>query len=546
MNVNDTQLKNLHKVLSQHDLDVFNKLLVQYPEYFVKSELVIYLALAAKWTANVIDELYLSLDNIDVDTADAESLKKLSDLVGYTWNEALPIMTNRTRIKYYMFRKKYRGTIDSLKNLIKTGYGEEGFFSNRANNSVSITENSPQIIVTVTDNEDTTILRDNIEEVRPAGTVLRFLYRFTMGFIDMMEKEMIAWTLAHINMKPSGADLYKPLSKWYYGPDGTLGSISELPILDSSTSFRPLATVSEIPEYSYRDPKLKHDNTISELDSHNLSVGKWDVFYRMYINEHDKYLPTSKTFKDKITAINDELTTNKLSVSATNIDKHVTKIMATQVSLSDNHDYNFRLQGSNTSASYSASNTDNKLTGTSSLVDSSNIKVSNILDLVSHRLHTRVSSITSDDLRYEVVVKDGSSSYVYFYPITNTHPRPKYDDGTLSVTNDLSIKYYSSNRKLSSLELNSMIINPDGNSKYWFIALLSNTTVTKLSTSKLVIKYTVLDTEITDKGIDTAVSHVSKYNSKDLTVELTSQTDGSSLPENVILVSKVDWSGLIK
>lgn len=303
MKVSDTPLKNVDKVLSYRQLDIFKKLLFQYPEFFVKSDLVIYLALLSIWISNILDELDLSLDNIDVDTADESSLKKLAYIVGYTWSEALPLNTNRSRIKYYMYRKKYRGTIDSLKNLIKTGYGEEGFFSNRANNSIDIIENSPQIIVTVTDNEDTVILRDNIEEVRPAGTVLRFLYQFTLGFIDMVMTESVAWTLSNIKAEPSYYDIDTLISEWYSGPDSELGGISGLPILDFNTSMRYLVDMSDDPYISHRPDGDKDPIIVNDYDNLGLLVGKYDYFYKMYTKEHDDYFNYIKPKKDEYVSI---------------------------------------------------------------------------------------------------------------------------------------------------------------------------------------------------------------------------------------------------
>lgn len=303
MTITNTPLKNIYTTMSQREIEIFQKLLYQYPESFVKSDLIIYIALSAIWIADVIDQLQLALDNIDVDTADEQSLKLLSFLVGYSWNEALPLNTNRTRIKYYMYRKKYRGTIDSLKNLIKTGYAEEGFFSNRANNSIGIIENSPQIIVTITDNEDTVILRDNIEEVRPAGTVLRFLYRFTLGFIDFTMKEAVAWTLALIRMEPSYFNIDEPIESWYSGPEQSLGSIAGLPILDYNTSLRYLVDMSDYPEIDYRPKEDKDPITTEDYDNLNLLVGKHDFFYKMYVKEHDEYFNYIKPLKDAYQSI---------------------------------------------------------------------------------------------------------------------------------------------------------------------------------------------------------------------------------------------------
>lgn len=128
-------------------------------------------------------------DYINVDTIKGDYLKLLCSLIGYKWLETLPANKQRESIKYFLLLRRLRGTKFALKNLIKV-------FGQSAESLYQATDISSVRVFDYTDNniygmfpgdirleipEMSDILRNAVEEVRPAGTRLMYTYRLEMN-----------------------------------------------------------------------------------------------------------------------------------------------------------------------------------------------------------------------------------------------------------------------------------------------------------------------------------------------------------------------------
>jgi hypothetical protein len=166
--------------LTTEELAIYNKFILKLPDTIIDSDYAIFIALLSVMIRGVdqnIEDLYRQFD---VNTADEVYLRELARLVGYDWMEMLSLASNRARLAHHGYRRKYRGTLDSIKNLIRASIDEESFYSNAENNQIRIIENGH--IITVELPEEFLIFRLDIEEVRPAGTMIRFLYRIVLKY----------------------------------------------------------------------------------------------------------------------------------------------------------------------------------------------------------------------------------------------------------------------------------------------------------------------------------------------------------------------------
>lgn len=128
-------------------------------------------------------------DAINVDFVDEEHLRHLCKLIGYEWVEALTADEQRESIKFYMYLRRMRGTSFGLKTLIKLfGQTSSSLYQISSNAGVRImeyTEGNDQGLfpgdIKIEIPEMSSILRNAAEDVKLAGTRLRFTYRIDVG-----------------------------------------------------------------------------------------------------------------------------------------------------------------------------------------------------------------------------------------------------------------------------------------------------------------------------------------------------------------------------
>jgi len=239
--------------LSSEELTIYNKLLSKLPETITESDYAIFVALLSILMEGVnynISELYRQLN---VETADEPYLRQLALLVGYTWLDTLSVEANRARLMYYEYSRKYRGTLDAIKNLARASIDEESFYSNAENSKIKVYEgsknpyepNTPGYVITLELPDSFTIMRSDIEEVRPAGTLLRFVYKLillltenNLGIIGSFGLKKIRMYMAKIVSETIAGDdpalVDKVLQTWgYYN---TLNDRWNTPLVLSSTS----------------------------------------------------------------------------------------------------------------------------------------------------------------------------------------------------------------------------------------------------------------------------------------------------------------------
>lgn len=171
--------------LTDEERDAYKRLCKKLPDSIYDSDLNVYiilLAILCSWMEVKIEDLYKELD---IDTASETSLRSYSKLLGYKWSEDITVNANRVRLKFFQYRRKYRGTPSSIRNLIRTSSNEEEFYSNTFNSEVTITENGALITVSLPDNM--IILRGDISEVRPVGTKIDFILHTVSDIIDAIQ-----------------------------------------------------------------------------------------------------------------------------------------------------------------------------------------------------------------------------------------------------------------------------------------------------------------------------------------------------------------------
>lgn len=128
-------------------------------------------------------------DSINIDYVDEEHLRHLCKLIGYEWVEALTAEEQRESIKFYMYLRRMRGTSFGLKNLIRIfGQTTKSLYQASDNSGVRVMEykkgNKYGLFpgdIRIEIPEMSNILRNAAEDVKLAGTRLRFAYRIDIG-----------------------------------------------------------------------------------------------------------------------------------------------------------------------------------------------------------------------------------------------------------------------------------------------------------------------------------------------------------------------------
>ena len=128
-------------------------------------------------------------DSINIDYVDEEHLRHLCKLIGYECVEALTAEEQRESIKFYMYLRRMRGTSFGLKNLIRIfGQTTKSLYQASDNSGVRVMEykkgNKYGLFpgdIRIEIPEMSNILRNAAEDVKLAGTRLRFAYRIDIG-----------------------------------------------------------------------------------------------------------------------------------------------------------------------------------------------------------------------------------------------------------------------------------------------------------------------------------------------------------------------------
>lgn len=106
--------------LSLDELDIYNKLKSRLPSTINDTDLSTYTGLLSILLASVDFNIKDFYDQLDPITANETYLRLMSDMVGYRWIDSIDVEGNRQRLLSHSYRRKYRGTIESIKSLVKT------------------------------------------------------------------------------------------------------------------------------------------------------------------------------------------------------------------------------------------------------------------------------------------------------------------------------------------------------------------------------------------------------------------------------------------
>ena len=173
-------------VLNDEQKDAYNRLCKKLPESITGTDLNVYAVLLAILCSMYEVDISDLIKELDIDTANESSLKYYSKLVGYQWADNMTVNANRVRLKFYQYRRKYRGTLNSIKNLVRASSNEEEYYSNELNSKITITEDKDVITVTLPDNM--VIMRGDISEVRPVGVRIEFILRTVFDIVDAISR----------------------------------------------------------------------------------------------------------------------------------------------------------------------------------------------------------------------------------------------------------------------------------------------------------------------------------------------------------------------
>jgi hypothetical protein len=173
-------------VLNDEQKDAYNRLCKKLPESITGTDLNVYAVLLAILCSMYEVDISDLIKELDIDTANESSLKSYSKLVGYQWADNMTVNANRVRLKFYQYRRKYRGTLNSIKNLVRASSNEEEYYSNELNSKITITEDKDVITVTLPDNM--VIMRGDISEVRPVGVRIEFILKTVFDIVDAISR----------------------------------------------------------------------------------------------------------------------------------------------------------------------------------------------------------------------------------------------------------------------------------------------------------------------------------------------------------------------
>jgi hypothetical protein len=297
-------------VLTPDELIIYERLLTKLPSTIIDSDYAIIVALLAMLLQSVnfkVEEIY---KQINIETADEYYLRLLSEVIGYSWVENISLLANRNRLMSFQFLKKYRGSMLSIRNLVKSSIDTESFDNNI---NIDIYEGShpyesnvPGHVITVVVPEGFEVARFDIDDVRPAGTLIRFLFRIFLS-IDGVEKNL---PIGLYKIKiASGAPLVEYVA-------GDHESIAE-PLLPTWGAYTPLTELLNRPIVIYSTARgvttdgqnfiISQDSLVTKLVSFNFVNTNTDWISTYLIdNSYLQGLYTITIKNDKIINVMEE------------------------------------------------------------------------------------------------------------------------------------------------------------------------------------------------------------------------------------------------
>lgn len=198
-------------VFSPEEKIFYDKLVSTLPAVLTESDLSIYLALFTLLSAATQSRLDYMYRQFDIATADEYYLRMIAEFIGYKWISNISVEANRTRMMYHSYRRKYRGTVEAIKNIVRLS-NDDRFINNAENANIIVQEGTPlplgynealtqnigtttvnitaensddyipylmmmyQHVITLHVPEEFIIDRAELDEVRPAGTLIYFAY----------------------------------------------------------------------------------------------------------------------------------------------------------------------------------------------------------------------------------------------------------------------------------------------------------------------------------------------------------------------------------
>ena len=244
--------------LTPIEKDIFDKIISKMPSTIRESDLSIYLAMYAMLAAAAQERLDNMYRQLDIDTATEPYLRLIAELIGYIWVETLSVESNRSRMRYNSYIRKYRGTVESLRNLVKAAANEDRFLNNTENDLITIEESNigplffteensiyigaatPDFInnmseyiqelfttyryvITIHVPEELMINRTDIDDVRPAGTVVYFAYRIMLKQLNNIQilendRNLIYFQSPYVQEMIQEYGLSTPIGHYYSYP----------------------------------------------------------------------------------------------------------------------------------------------------------------------------------------------------------------------------------------------------------------------------------------------------------------------------------------
>lgn len=208
--------------LTPQELIIYERLITKLPSTIIDSDYAIIVALLAMLLRSVdfkVDEIY---KQTNIETADEYYLRLLADVIGYTWIEYISLDANRKRLMSFQYLKKYRGSMLAIRNLVKSSVDTDSFDNNININiyegSHPYEKNVPGHIITVVVPEGFEVARFDLEDVRPAGTLIHFLFKIILKIEDAARNNYLG--LYKIRMEASSQ-----LLEYVAGDDESLPEI---------------------------------------------------------------------------------------------------------------------------------------------------------------------------------------------------------------------------------------------------------------------------------------------------------------------------------
>lgn len=262
------------ELLTPQELEIYEKLITKLPNSIIDSDYAIIIGLISMLVVSVNYKVAEIYKQINVETADEYYLRLLAEILGYSWIEIIGVEANRGRMLSFQFMKKHRGTLLSIRNLVKVSIAEETF-----NNNINIQiyegenpfePNTPGHVITVIAPEDFEIARFDIEDVRPAGTLIRFIFKIALNLENAgLSKERIG----HLQIRIQGSGL---IDEYIAGDDESL----PVPLLPTVGAYTPLHTILERPIVLYqtmRGVNISGGNLFIEYDKSWITLTRFTL-----------------------------------------------------------------------------------------------------------------------------------------------------------------------------------------------------------------------------------------------------------------------------